>query len=149
MPVLGPKYAAVLLGLTTLLSSGPSQSQSVYEALFGPVPAQLPASAFHSLHQSPQPFREIERQPFARRAIERGALETYELVAPRRPAMPDEAKPARITPNAELVASLMADPTLRRGDVVVFPDGPRVYKGERGSSHGFRDFEPIQVSRLV
>jgi len=149
MPVLGPKYAAVLLGFSAFLISGPTRSQSVYEALFGPLPAQPPAAMFHSLHQSPQPFREIERQPLARGAFERSALETYGLVAARRPAMPAEAKPARITPDAELVAELMADPTLRRGDVVVFPDGPRVYKGQRDSSRGLRDFEPVQVSRLV
>lgn len=149
MPVLGPKDAAMLLGLSAFLISGPTQSQSVYEALFGLLPTQPPAAAFHSLHHSPRPFREIERPPLARRAFERDARETYDLIAPRRPAMPAEAKPARVTPDADLVASLMADPTLRRGDVVVFPDGPRVYRGERGSSRRLRDFEPVQASRLV
>ena len=34
-------------------------------------------------------------------------------------------------PTGDPVAALMKDPTLRRGDIVVLPDGPKVFKGGR------------------
>lgn len=43
--------------------------------------------------------------------------------------------------------SILRDPTLRYGDVVVFPDGPRVFKGEPGGRHSLRDFAAVAGSR--
>jgi len=38
---------------------------------------------------------------------------------------------------------LLTDPTLRNGDIVVFPDGPRVFKGSPGHKHQLKDFVAI------
>jgi len=48
------------------------------------------------------------------------------------------------------VPQLMADNTLRRGDIVVFPDGPRVFIGDQGSRHSLSDFRPAsQAGKVV
>ena len=41
------------------------------------------------------------------------------------------------------VPDLLADSTLRRGDTVMFPDGPRVFTGEAQGQHALADFEPV------
>ena len=51
------------------------------------------------------------------------------------------ARPASIPANPHL--ALMTDPTLQRGDIVIFPDGPRVFQGESGSRHRVSDFVPF------
>jgi hypothetical protein len=38
---------------------------------------------------------------------------------------------------------LLTDDTLRAGDIVVFPDGPRVFTGSQASRHSAVDFEKI------
>jgi hypothetical protein len=38
---------------------------------------------------------------------------------------------------------LLTDATLRDGDIVVFPDGPRVFKGRPSDKHELADFAPI------
>jgi hypothetical protein len=47
------------------------------------------------------------------------------------------------------VAALMKDPTLRRGDIVVLPDGPKVFKGGRTTPHRPSDFEDVRRTKLV
>jgi len=47
------------------------------------------------------------------------------------------------------VAALLQDATLRPGDVVVFRDGPKVFKGGRDLPHAVADFESLERSRLV
>jgi hypothetical protein len=44
------------------------------------------------------------------------------------------------------VPMLLTDGTLRRGDIVMFPDGPRVFVGQAGSQHQLGDFEPITAN---
>jgi hypothetical protein len=50
-------------------------------------------------------------------------------------------KPADIPANPHL--ALMTDPTLVPGDIVIFPDGPRVFQGEPGKRHAATDFVPF------
>ena len=38
---------------------------------------------------------------------------------------------------------LLTDSTLRDGDIVVFPDGPRVFRGSPGHKHQLKDFVAI------
>lgn len=45
------------------------------------------------------------------------------------------------------LAGILRDPTLRHGDVVMFPDGPRVFKGAPGGRHGLNDFVSVAASR--
>jgi hypothetical protein len=37
----------------------------------------------------------------------------------------------------------LTDSTLRDGDIVVFPDGPRVFRGSPGHKHQLKDFVAI------
>jgi len=57
------------------------------------------------------------------------------------PQMPRQARPAEDVPNP--VPQLLADRTLRSGDIVVFPDGPRVFKGVPGAEHALTDFKKV------
>ena len=66
-------------------------------------------------------------------------------VRPRRtPVIGAEAKKA---PPIDRVVNplplLLTDDTLRFGDVVMFPDGPRVFTGSPGRSHSVSDFEKL------
>src|SRR5687768_14702851 len=45
------------------------------------------------------------------------------------------------------LAGLLRDPTLRYGDIVMFPNGPRVFRGEPGSRHSPNDFAPLAAAR--
>jgi len=54
---------------------------------------------------------------------------------------PVEAKPMGEIANP--VPALLADSTLRPGDMVMFPDGLRVFTGKPGSSHKLTDFKPL------
>jgi hypothetical protein len=58
-----------------------------------------------------------------------------------KPTMPLVAKPMGEVPNP--VPALLADKTLRPGDIVVFPDGPRIFRGEPGERHALKDFVKI------
>jgi hypothetical protein len=49
--------------------------------------------------------------------------------------------PADIPANPHL--ALMADPTLVPGDIVIFPDGPRVFQGKPSKRHAASDFVPF------
>jgi hypothetical protein len=42
----------------------------------------------------------------------------------------------------------MQDPTLRAGDVVMFPEGPRVFTGSSGR-HSRADFQDVERSKAV
>jgi hypothetical protein len=56
--------------------------------------------------------------------------------------MPAQAKQPQVMSDGELVATILTDPSLRKGDIVMFPDGARVYRGSgRFSSHRASDFE--------
>jgi hypothetical protein len=59
------------------------------------------------------------------------------------------AKPAVASTEDELVASILNDQTLRRGDIVVFPTGPRVFKGTPKRSHVMADFEDLRTSSAI
>src|SRR3954453_16772671 len=52
-------------------------------------------------------------------------------------------------PTGDPVAALMKDATLRRGDIVVLPDSPKVFKGGRTTPHRLSDFEDVRRTKLV
>ena len=54
-----------------------------------------------------------------------------------RPLPQAETRPVTIT---NPLPALLTDRTLRYGDIVVFPDGPRVFRGRAGSRHAVSDF---------
>jgi hypothetical protein len=44
---------------------------------------------------------------------------------------------------------LLADATLRDGDIVVFPEGPRVFRGRVGTKHRMDDFAPVTKTNVA
>jgi hypothetical protein len=152
MLALKAQSARVAVALSVLiLVPGSASAQSVYEALFGTPQAPAARNYNYAPAPYPMPFFEVEREPVRRRPPQdQDRLRFDESSLPPPPVMPAKAKPARATPDKELVASIMADPTLRKGDIVVFPDGPRVYRGgDGGSSRRTKAFEDLRVTRLV
>ena len=49
----------------------------------------------------------------------------------------------------DVLSSLLSDRTLRTGDAVMFPEGPRVFIGNEGGPHSLFDFAPIAEARSV
>ena len=47
------------------------------------------------------------------------------------------------------VTDLLTDKTLRRGDLVMFPGGFRVFNGQPGSKHALNDFVPVSQAGSV
>jgi len=124
----------VSLALPFAIGIVPAHAQSLFDFLRGlsrPVPAAPP----------PQPA-DVQPTPFAdplrRRSSARpkpSPVEVLEVKPPiqsRRPGEMDNPFPA-----------LMADSTLRPGDMVMFPDGLRVFTGRVGSQHKVSDFTPV------
>ena len=61
------------------------------------------------------------------------------------PEMPLKARPIGEVTNP--VPALLADKTLRPGDIVVFPDGPRLFKGKPRERHALSDFVKITSAK--
>ena len=61
--------------------------------------------------------------------------------------MPIKPKPMGEVSNP--VPALLADETLRPGDIVVFPDGAHVFRGQPGRRHGLRDFVKLTHARRL
>ena len=140
--------SGMLLALVASVIVPPgARAQSVYDALFGS-PAQRAPQLEYAPAPFIQPFFEVERAPARRRVRAQSDRDMSETPTPP-PVMPATAKAPRVTPDKELVASIMADRTLRKGDIVVFPDGPRVYRGSGDLSNKPRDFEDLRLSRHV
>jgi hypothetical protein len=125
-------------GLATAVSVASARDESgMYEMLLGraPAPARIAPLRFYQ-------YAPVER------------------IRPRKPR-PKIVRTTPPRPRAETVAAaaerakgwlavILTDETLRRGDVVVFPKGPRVFAGIEGNppwSEG--DFEDLSKTRLV
>jgi len=64
-----------------------------------------------------------------------------------KPVRVERPKPADIPANPHL--ALMTDPTLVPGDIVIFPDGPRVFQGEPSKRHAATDFVPFGEAKRL
>jgi hypothetical protein len=130
----------LLSGAVLLSLCAPAQAQNFFEALFGGL-------GFRTARPAPTPFFAPQPQVFfpQRRSIRR----ERPAVAAAPVEKPKTAKPARAASMAELLRDILDDDTLRRGDVVVFADGPRVFVGGGSAPHDLSDFQDIRESRLV
>ena len=124
----------VSLVLPLAIGIVPARAQGLFDFLRGfsqPVPAAPP----------PQPV-EVQPNSFADQPRRRSAarpkpapVEVLEIKTPiqaRHPVDMENPFPA-----------LLADSTLRPGDMVMFPDGLRVFTGRVGSRHKVSDFTPV------
>ena len=89
----------------------------------------------------PQPF---EHQPDP--AVEqprRKARPRPKPVAIEQPEIKTPVEPKPVGEIANPVPALLADSTLRPGDMVMFPDGLCVFTGKSGGPHKLADFKPL------
>jgi hypothetical protein len=97
--------------------------------------ARVPIRIRHASLPDPAPVR-------TRRASEAASAQEKVRV---------EGKPKLVPqgPIQDPVAALLNDATLRQGDVVVLPDGPKVFKGKASTPHRLSDFEDVRRTKLV
>jgi hypothetical protein len=118
------------MGLTAAL---PAQAQW----LFAPAPdlRSLPPPPKHFTHRVlATPDVNPERAPLRLNVRPRRLPAARPLEARKAPPIDRAVNPLPL---------LLADETLRNGDVVMFPDGPRVFTGSPGKSHSVSDFEKL------
>jgi hypothetical protein len=124
-------------------------SRQAFAPVWRPAPAVTNRGRASSVREVRVPARRWVREPRERyaslpRAEERPAVHK------EKPAKAVAASP-KPAPSAggDPIAAVMRDATLRPGDIVIFPDGPRVFKGDRGVPHVAGSFEDVGQSRHV
>jgi hypothetical protein len=136
-----------------VLSIVPVHAQGFFEFFFqGQArPYAQPAPAYQ-----PDPAYSPERARAARELRRLQGDKTRYARLPKAAAVaPEKAAPKPVQRGAILdtpgaIKAILNDPTLRPGDIVMFPSGPRVFVG--GSSkgaHRMSSFESVGDSRLV
>jgi hypothetical protein len=139
------RYLLVLaLAALPAIPSAQAQPIGLFEALLGggarPLRQILPPPLVDPIYV-PKRSRSARRAPAPRERY--AGLPSPALTAPHVP------KPGEILDTAGALKAVMADPTLQPGDIVVFPDGPRVFNGATDGPHRPASFERVDGSRLV
>ncbi len=125
---------AVLVPLT--LSAAPASAQDVFGflRLFSSPTAREPVYQPHEFRALPEHApRTVRRRP--------KVVRTDPPKIPIKPKAPGEM--------TNPVPQLLADSTLRRGDIVMFPEGPKVFNGGPGTQHALTDFVPVSRAGSV
>jgi hypothetical protein len=130
------KRRSIMAGALALVSATigvPAHAQdlsSLFRAIFSPPPVPAPAPAYQPFESGPG--AEVERpRP---RVWHRPRAESQNGLPERSKALGEFENP---------LPALLVDSTLEPGDMVMFPDGLRVFTGQPGSHHEMRDFRPI------
>jgi hypothetical protein len=135
--------AALVLGGPFVAGAVPARAQDFFGLfrVFAP-PPQAPAPA-------PAPALNFRVGPSIKRVApkERPAPKPASLEQLAVNKSPLEPKPLGKIDNP--VPALLADSTLRPGDMVMFPDGLRVFAGKPGGQHKLDDFKPISKAGKV
>ena len=128
-------------------TSGPALLGAVVAAAAAFSPATAEDSGFWDVIRANAGVRAVAPAPgfsaVLPAALPAQRLEVIRLPAPsvaKKAVPPDPAK--RENP----LVSLLQDPTLRYGDIVMFPDGPRVFRGEPGARHSRNDFVALSAA---
>jgi hypothetical protein len=124
----------VALAFPFAMSAVPAQAQGIFglfRAFSQPTP---PAPQPQAFGYQPDPGFEQPRRK-ARPRPKPLVVEQLEVKKPIEPKPMGEI--------ANPVPALLADSTLRPGDMVMFPDGLRVFTGKPGGSHKLTDFKPL------
>ncbi|MBA1155681.1 hypothetical protein [Microvirga mediterraneensis] len=132
---------AAALILPFAIGAVPAQAQGIFGLFRAFSQPAAPAPPPPSFGYQPDP--EVERP--RRKARPRPKPVAVE--------QPEVRKPIEPKPMGEIdnpVPALLADSTLRRGDMVMFPDGLRVFAGRTGGPHKLTDFKPVaQAGKLL
>jgi hypothetical protein len=133
--------ASGLAGAVTLASA--RDESGMYEMLLGRTPAHQPRAAPRALQGR---FYVL---PMEERFRPRKARPRASPSLAKRPA-PAAASPGSIPSASGWLAVILQDETLKRGDVVVFPKGPKVFAGEGAAPPWSEaDFEDVSGSRMM
>ncbi|HEX2725253.1 MAG TPA: hypothetical protein VHN20_05490 [Beijerinckiaceae bacterium] len=134
-----PTRAEAFLGdfIRALTGLGDRSVRAPPRARYHPAPRRIRAAAVPGSHVG------RANPPVTRRAAR---------IARLRPQLPEtvtakDVKDPDRRPNP--LIALLHDPTLRKGDIVMFPDGPRVFRGRPGARHAMSDFAAISRSDNV
>jgi hypothetical protein len=128
------RLVVVAIAIPFVLSAAPARAQDFFGLfrLFSQPVAPVPTYQPYDYRTVP----EFERPRVPRRAR---IVEQPAIKMPLKPKAPGEV--------TNPVPELLADSTLRAGDMVMFPDGLRVFAGRPGSQHTLADFEPVVRAR--
>ena len=119
--------------VASLISIGPAHAQDLFGFLRLFSPPQVSVSPPNPYDYSAPP--DLER-PAPRR---RPKVVRVDASPPVKMAV----KPRAMGEATNPVPELLTDSTLRVGDMVMFPDGLRVFTGNPGAQHALKDFEPV------
>jgi len=127
-------FLTLALILPVTISVVPAQAQGIFGLFraFSQPAAPTPP---------PQPF-EYQPNPAAEQP-RRKARPRPKPVAIEQPEINKPVEPKPVGEIANPVPALLADSTLRSGDLVMFPDGLRVFTGKPGGPHKLADFKPL------
>lgn len=132
---------AAALILPFAIGAVPAQAQGIFGLFRAFSQPTAPAPAPQPFGYQPDPGSERPRRKARPRP------------KPVAVAQPEVRKPIEPKPMGEIdnpVPALLADGTLRRGDMVMFPDGLRVFAGRTGGPHKLTDFKPVaQAGKLL
>lgn len=130
---------AVALILPFAIGSVPARAQGIFGLFRGFSQPAAPAPQSYGYQPDPEVARPRRK---ARPRPKPVAVEQPEVMKPIEP------KPMGEIDNP--VPALLADSTLRRGDMVMFPDGLRVFAGRPSGPHKLTDFKPVaQAGKLL
>jgi hypothetical protein len=121
------------LALPLAISTVPAQAEGLLTGFFRAFSQPAAPAPPPTFGYQPDPFAEQPRRARPRpKPVVAEPVEVKKPVEPRRPGEMDNPFPA-----------LLADSTLQPGDMVMFPDGLRVFVGRSGSQHKLADFQPL------
>jgi hypothetical protein len=124
----------MVLILPFALSAMPAQAQGIFGLFRAFSQPAAPTPPPQSLEYQPDPAVGPPRRK-ARPRPTPVAVEQVEIKTP--------VEPKPVGEIANPVPALLADSTLRPGDMVMFPDGLRVFTGKPGGPHKLADFKPL------
>lgn len=140
--------ATYALGLVVLVASlGVGASRTVRAEDSGFWDTVRASSGFRGAPRSSWfPRLGYERRGVAARRAARATKRQIKVADPTPQPPPKPPDPAK-RPNP--LVTLLNDPTLRSGDIVMFPDGPRVFRGRHGAEHEYADFVKVSKAKDV
>jgi hypothetical protein len=164
--MLGLGLAGAVTALAGAASIAPAQAQSLFDQLFQSAPSRAPASV--TVDPGHARSYEVDRAYNPERARAARALRKARQGKARYAGLPQgtpkveapkaepAVKPVKGAPQKGAILdtkgalkAIMEDPTLRPGDIVMFPNGPMVFAGTSGTRHRMSSFEPADRSRLL
>ena len=127
-------------------SAGPSAHSAPASAVnpfSAPRTARQPSSGFRSSVRAPKTT--YANLPRSEPSLRKRRIKPMVVEDASDPTRPTRSKADIGDP----VSALLRDETLQAGDIVVLPDGPKVFKGDGGTPHKWSSFEDVRRSRHV